>query len=446
MKNLLFIVLLFTSISSFAQKRRFQYMQKIPLQYLVVDSYTIKNGDTLFLPTGSTIEEVKEVEKGGRKITFTSLKTLSANDTTTFDKIKSYDRRLSGRANVYVKEDEYSKIFIDYWLTTKTYFPTGTILNYYFEDEKVAVEKLEKSKGLNYYTVPSDIYEIVEKLPERIDSLKNKLDSVSSLRYNGIKQENYIEAKKIFEANKKAKIGVNEVKSKVYALTFANALRKKENSLEQELKSIYTNKQNKNFLWAAYAKEKIVVPGDKPDESTIYFKKYPENSFIKLENREYIKLNFAAWEMAALTIPIKYRPGISKNSSKVPSQAATEFNVSTYIGRTWGRLKYKNQAFEKIKPAGQAFSVGGFLGFNVVELDSTSTSLKAEKALKEKETIVALSSGAGIVYNIMDFDFGLFLGWDIGFGETGRKWNYSGRHWIGFGLGYNISMLGKKED
>ena len=132
-----------------------------------------------------------------------------------------------------------------------------------------------------------------------------------------------------------------------------------------------------------------------------------------------LKLNFAALEMAALTIPIKYRPGISQNSLEVPSQAATEINVSTYIGRTWGRLKYKNQVSEKIKPAGQAFSVGVFLGFDIVELDSTSTALKVEKTLKEKQTIVALSSGAGLVYNIMDFDFGLFLGWDIGLGEAG---------------------------
>jgi len=26
-------------------------------------------------------------------------------------------------------------------------------------------------------------------------------------------------------------------------------------------------------------------------------------------------------------------------------------------------------------------------------------------------------------------------------GQTGRKWDYSGKQWIGFGLGYNLGLI-----
>jgi hypothetical protein len=130
----------------------------------------------------------------------------------------------------------------------------------------------------------------------------------------------------------------------------------------------------------------------------------------------------------------------------VSSQWTANFNIATYLGHTWGKLKYSNFAHAKKKPDGRAFSIGAFAGFNVVTLDSASTSLQGANALTAERTILGLTTGAAALYNFLDFDIGVFAGYDFGFGDTGRKWNYSGELWLGFGIGYNISKIGRVND
>jgi len=427
---------------SYSQKRRFKYTQKIPLNYVVVDSYTIKNGDTLLLPKGSTIKEERVIEKGGSKKTYTGLSTITVQKEETFDKAKTYERRIYGKGNVYVKNDDYSKIFIDFWLTPETYISKGHKLEFYTNDKLVKTETVSTShKKLPYYSVCRSTYEDLKTLPDTIKMIKNSIDSLEALLGAGTQQRNYQEAKLIYYKQKNGSSGVTPKYDNVFKRDLKRELIKNENRLN----SIYKSSKNRDNLWAVYSKEKVIVKNLESGDSTTLYKKYPKNSYITLDNREYIKLNFSAWEMAALTVPFKYRPGLKEGEIDVPSQATADFNVSSYFGRTWGRLAYKNRASEKIKPEGQAFSTGVFFGFNVVGLDSAKTSLQGEKALMNEQTVFGLTTGVGAVYNIYDFDIGLFAGVDFGLGEAGRKWNYSGELWLGFGIGYNITMLGKSK-
>jgi hypothetical protein len=41
--------------------------------------------------------------------------------------------------------------------------------------------------------------------------------------------------------------------------------------------------------------------------------------------------------------------------------------------------------------------------------------------------------------SIYNFNFGFFGGFDLGFGNSAKKWNFNNRPWIGFGIGYNIT-------
>ena len=225
-------------------------------------------------------------------------------------------------------------------------------------------------------------------------------------------------------------------------LRFKKKARKTRKKYKKELKRIYRNGTVKEYLWTAYSKEQIKR---KTDEGEItYFKKYPEDSYIKLQNREYIKLKFAQAELAALTIPFKYRSQITENNETLRSVATADFNIATYLGFTYGNLTYKNQKSEKIKPHGQAITAGGFLGFNALTLDSASTSLQGTEHFTDSRSTIALTTGFGLMYNFYDFNIGLFYGWDFGIGSQATKWNYHAKPWLGFGLGYNLGMIGKK--
>lgn len=433
------LLLALLSLAAFSQNRRFQYKQYIPMKYWVHDSYTINKGDSLKLSVSSIIKTKKEVDKKGKKTVYTSYDTLRKDSIIYFEKVKEFKRKLPGYANVHVKEDDYSKIFLDYWLNTPTYFPKGSIFTFSSEGNKPKTDTLKSPGRYRYYTVPDTVQTQIKDALKKIETLTNEIDSISSLQYNGSSQVNYEEARKTFlvsftgdssKVEKPLKKNLKEIK--------------KEKS--DELAAIYKDDRINEFLWSSFSKEKIsVVSADKNDNTT-YFKKYPENAYIKLENRQYIKLKFSAWEMAALTIPFKYRFETSQNSITVPSEFSTDINISTFVGRTTGSLIYKNQASKKIKPHGSAISTGAFFGFSIVEIDSASTSLLGDEALTEKRTVLAFSPGLGAVYNFMDFNVGLFFGWDIGLGNTAQKWNYSNKPWLGFGIGYNLTMLGKKED
>lgn len=441
-KILISSLLIALSMVAWSQNRRFQYKQHIPMKYWVMDSYTIKNGDKLTLDSGSVVTSQKEVEKKGIKTSYISFDTLDQKSSFYFDKTKEYKRKLPGLANVYIKDDDYSKIYLDYWLTTPTYFTKGTPLVLLSEGNKPKNDTLKSSSLYRYYTIPDEEEQKIKPVPAKIESLTNQIDSISSLLYNGTGQVNYVEAKLKYQTESLVDKPLDS-NSKALKKLFEAALRAKKKDLNKELNNIYKNKTNKNYLWSEYTKEQMLfIDGV---DTTTYFKKYPEKAYIKLENRQYIKLKFSAWEMAALTIPFKYRPEVSKDDITVPSVFKADVNLSTFLGHTCGSLTYRHQASEKVKPQGSAFSKGVFFGVSVAEIDSTSTSLRGAKALTEKRTVLSLTPGFGAMYNFMDFNIGLFVGWDIGVGEVGRKWNYHQKPWLGFGIGYNITMIGKKD-
>ena len=425
MKSTLLIFLLISTSLLIAQSRRLKYTQKIPGKYQITDSYTIKDGDTIKFQSGATVKKLKEKTENGYNFTVEE-KIQTTPGQLLFDKKKEYQRRLPGKANVYVKEDDYSKIYVDYFVTHPNYFPKGTEITFINPGKKPESKTLKKAAQYPYYksfTSPKDL----AKIPVKIDLLNNKIDSLNAIIRNTGEQIPVVELQKSLHPDSAQSKNSGKPRK---------VLRK----TKKKLKNLYAHPN----LWQAYSKEKLLVYRPVEKDTLTLYKKYPENSYIKLENRQYIKLRFQELELSALTIPFKYRFEIEKGDLKAPSQASIDFNLGTYLGYSWGTLKYRNQASEKFKPYGQSISLGVFASMSVQELDSSSTFLQQNEALTSKQNVFYFSPGFGVVYDVMDFNIGFFLGWDIGLGSVAQKWNYSGRPWIGFGFGYNLGMIGKK--
>ena len=104
--------------------------------------------------------------------------TIHSNTTYYFKKDKEYKRILPGSARAYVKEDDYSKIFIDYWLTTPTYFPKGSMLITRSEGNEDKLDSLTKSERYRYYTIPDSVRENLKNIPKVIETLNNTIDSI----------------------------------------------------------------------------------------------------------------------------------------------------------------------------------------------------------------------------------------------------------------------------
>lgn len=177
--------------------------------------------------------------------------------------------------------------------------------------------------------------------------------------------------------------------------------------------------------------------GDKYDPKKDYY--------IKLKNRQSAKFWYNTIEGGALTIPFKYRPSFEKNGKEIEEQFNADLNVGMYIGYSFGRVTYMYRQLEETKPTDWKVSIGPFLSVSTTKIDSLTTS-GADAPLTREVEIATVSPGIGLMTSISNFRFGVFVGKDIAFGKTGKKWNYNNKIWFGFGIGYNLGLIwGKNE-
>lgn len=223
----------------------------------------------------------------------------------------------------------------------------------------------------------------------------------------------------------------------------------KKDTLSSEKKVV---KKSKKTILFKEAKGYATLMVDEKDKSKIHINywlgnKYDRNVdyYIQLKNRQSVSFWYNTIEGGALTIPFKYRSSFIKNNIEVEEQFNADLNVGMYIGYSFGKVKYMYRKFEDTKPTDWKISIGPFISVSTTKIDSLTTSASDVPLNKERQ-IATMSLGLGLMTSVSDFRFGLFLGKDIAFGETGKKWNYSNKFWFGFGIGYNLGLIwGKTE-
>lgn len=183
----------------------------------------------------------------------------------------------------------------------------------------------------------------------------------------------------------------------------------------------------------------------------VYANMYDRNAqyTLKLQNREYISYPKHGWEFGALTIPFKYRFGYEKTVEgidiKVKDEFISDLNIGAYGGYQYGRHRFRMEGNKLRELAKLGGSVGGFITFSTVALDSLNTTAGTEPFSKdEKSTIGIISPGLAAMFTLYNFQIGAFAGWDLAIGQDRKNWNHNNRLWLGFGFGYNLGGFWKK--
>jgi hypothetical protein len=169
--------------------------------------------------------------------------------------------------------------------------------------------------------------------------------------------------------------------------------------------------------------------------------------FMTLKNREFVSFIFSSWEAGTISIPFKYRASLFKNGKYIGDDLSSDVNLGIYLGKVFGRVRYKYIRYEKTKPSKWLLSAGPVIGFSRVTLNADNT-LGATKPFDDKTTknIGTIGLGLGISTSYNDFRFGFYAGKDWGIGSSANSWDYHDTYWYGIGIGYQFSLFVAKSD
>ncbi len=167
----------------------------------------------------------------------------------------------------------------------------------------------------------------------------------------------------------------------------------------------------------------------------------------QLKNREHIMYNHRSLDLGALTIPFKYRFGYNKDGIQVQDDVIAGFNIGVYAGYKITRSSLINKKGTYSVRNLTSLRIGPFINLSSTTLDSVSTTAGFDPLQgQEKRNIAVVSPGIGLMLDIRGVQMGVYGGYDIGVGAEARLWNFQGRQWLGFGIGYKLTDLFGKKD
>jgi hypothetical protein len=166
------------------------------------------------------------------------------------------------------------------------------------------------------------------------------------------------------------------------------------------------------------------------------------NFFIQIPKRTtvsdatYFKsIPYALTEIGVVTIPFKYRFG--SDTKNRANEATTAINGGLYFGRKWGRTRFYYEKDKNHESA--AITAAAFAG--PTKIDLTEKNVSDLALFKEASSEIGISGGAALLYSYRNFNVGFFAGADFPVTTAGKNWKYASKMWIGFGIGYMLSIL-----
>ncbi|MBC6991517.1 hypothetical protein [Hymenobacter sp. BT491] len=161
----------------------------------------------------------------------------------------------------------------------------------------------------------------------------------------------------------------------------------------------------------------------------------PVSWYYRLQPEHHVLLLKRHFDVDVFTLPFKVRPP----RAGVPVQLNTNFNAALYVGQ---RLDFYYLNSRRATPWRQApriratgLGYGLFLGLGSADISEYVTQ---QQNTFEYEGMV-LHAGAATIYDALNFNVGLAVGFDHLLGADGRYWVYQHRPWFGvlFGLDLN---------
>lgn len=156
----------------------------------------------------------------------------------------------------------------------------------------------------------------------------------------------------------------------------------------------------------------------------VYYGYLSANEVILTKTSALVSFNIA-------TVPFKIFPKTS-----YPSSVSGDIdNIGLYTG-----LRFKDWSFLKAngKETNLNYGMGLFLAPSVVKLNKDNSSIESDEEVNKPYLTTALA------VHIKYQNFTIMIipcGVDIAFSDSGKKWNYDGKYWWGFGLGIDTSLF-----
>lgn len=379
MKKLTLLLVLFIPFITYAQKYETLSRVKIPDNAIITKTVKAK-GCNEKIDAGYVVKTEYTKKHDNKTYTFTKIDTLKKDSTYPIDKeVRIKMKNFGGDASLTIDENDKTRLIVNYWLNEENEVEQGTKI-------KVIKRTLQCPKG---------------EVPVKDDYTKN--------------DTTYI-------------------------------LEKKTNYLLWKVEDDSGSRWFEKMDWYIHS-DKVIEVYDEDDKIDYYLvNKYDRkaNYEMKLENREFISYANRNAEFGPLTIPFKYRFGYTKDTVEVKQQFDADLNIGFFAGYRLGkyRVRYEGRSFKKL--ANISCTIGGFLSLSAAKLDENGTTAgKAPFAEGEEASIGVLSPGIGIMLDVYNVNIGGFLGWDVGFGNEAKNWNFNNRPWIGIGIGYNLNGFWK---
>ncbi|WP_335975147.1 hypothetical protein [Gaetbulibacter jejuensis] len=167
----------------------------------------------------------------------------------------------------------------------------------------------------------------------------------------------------------------------------------------------------------------------------------PDFYEFTLKNNEQIWVPFTEFTLTSLTLPLKYR--FKSEKRNVKEEFTTGINLNFLLGVSYGNSEFTHRKKVGNKTNTWKITFGVLLGTGTVTLNKGNTSAAGVNAFDDDvtETKGLLTTGLGTTYSFNKINIGVFYGWDNSIGNNATLWNYNGKPWLGFGVGYSLFNL-----
>ena len=222
-------------------------------------------------------------------------------------------------------------------------------------------------------------------------------------------------------------------------------IKKRDSIFSRILETTYLEKASVSGELDTTDKENPQIPKDSNSKDS------KTDLFYKLEDDMAAYLRYTEGYITAITIPFKYRfsgtfdtiseEGI-KAEAKFKNEFSTSFNAALFAGYSWGKTKFQHRSKVGNRTVKFNNSVGIFLGPSTVTLNASNTNFSENAPTgSQTRTVGLISFGTGYVWSWNKLALGGFIGIDYGIGNDSETWNFNGKPWIGFGVGYDLFKL-----
>lgn len=151
-----------------------------------------------------------------------------------------------------------------------------------------------------------------------------------------------------------------------------------------------------------------------------------KNSDLKNSNRIWQQ----GLSISTLMLPVKYRPATELNGTYYKRAFSTDISIGPFVS-------YKFRAGHNYK---QFLQFGAFAGPTLIQFPSTvdSDDGQPNQSNISSDNHIGFTAGSGVVFQRDKFQIGLVYGCDWLGGERSKEWQYDGKGWWSFAIGFKF--------